>query len=281
VIIPGFNGEGFIGNAINSVLKGSVDADILVVDNASSDLTISVAKNLGSRVQIIESKYNEGFGRAINRGFEYGQTKGYDLFLIMNQDVVLFENTLERMLDFVSNLNSEAWFFVSPFNLSADGKTEEHYFAENLKLRSDASESKELGNHVYREVNFINAACWLVNPKALKVLKGFDKRFFMYGEDLDICNRALKLGFKMYVLENSTCVHHKEFGDYENHPRKMLALKLGESMAWYLNPSINLSKKIRRFLAINMACLKLAIKGRTQEAGEKFRINLTAVLRLL
>lgn len=281
MIIPGFNGEGFIGNAINSVLKSSIEADILVVDNASSDSTISVAKNSGSRVQIIENIHNEGFGRAVNYGFKYGQTKGYDLFLIMNQDAVLLENTLERMLDFVSSFNLGPWFFVSPFNLAADGKTEEHYFAENLKLRSGSSESSTIGNHVYREVKFINAACWLINPEALKVLKGFDKRFFMYGEDLDICNRAFSSGFKMLVLETAMCEHHKEFGDYENDPRTILALKLGESMAWYLNPSISASKKIRRFLAINLACLKLAVKGRTQEAVEKFRINLTAVLRLL
>ncbi len=281
MIIPCFNGEELIGDAINSILNNSITADIIVVDNASSDSSISVVKNFESRVQTIQNTTNEGFGRAINKGFEYGQKHGYDFFLILNQDAVLLENTLERMIDFVYKVNSSSWFFVSPFNLCSDGKTEEHYFANNLKIRSDKSESKVLGDHNYMEVKFINAACWLINPIALHSLKGFDKRFFMYGEDLDLCNRAFEKGFKMFVLENTFCIHHKQIGDYESNPEKMIALKLGEAMAWYLNPSINRITKYNRFIYVNLACLKLAIKGKTQEAGEKFRINLTAVLRLI
>jgi len=281
VIIPCFNGQELIGDAINSILNSSITADILVVDNASSDSSISVVKNIGPQVQIIQNTSNEGFGKAINKGFEYGQKNIYDYFLILNQDAILLENTLQRLLDFANRVNSKPLFFVSPYNLGSDGITEEYYFADNLKKRSQHSETKVLGGHNYLEVNFINAACWLINPIAINMLKGFDQRFFMYGEDLDLCNRAVYNGYKMFVLENTFCIHNKQIGDYENNPEKMLALKLGETMAWYLNPSISRVSKLKRFAIVTLASLKLAVKGKTQEAGEKFRVNLTALLRLI
>jgi GT2 family glycosyltransferase len=281
VIIPCFNGEELIGDAINSILNCSITTHILVVDNASSDSSILVVKNFGPQVQIIQNTSNEGFGKAINKGFEYGKKHGYDYFLILNQDAILLENTLERLLDFANKVNSKTWLFVSPYNLGSDGITEEYYFADNLKKRSEHSESKVLEDHNYLEVNFINAACWLINPFSLNVLRGFDKRFFMYGEDLDLCNRAVYKGYKMFVLENTFCIHHKQIGDYENNPEKMLALKLGETMALYLNPSISRVSKLKRFATVTLASFKLAVKGKTQEAGEKFRVNLIAVLRLI
>ena len=52
-------------------------------------------------------------------------------------------------------------------------------------------------------------------------------------------------------------------------------------MAWYLDPKNKGFVKLKRFIAVTLASLKLAIKGKTKEAGEKFRINLIAVLRLI
>ncbi len=281
MIIPCFNGQDCILEAVNSVVRSSVKADILIVDNASTDTSVSIIKKIDIPVQLVQNRVNEGFGMALNKGFEYGKKHGYSYFLILNQDASLFENSLERMIDFVSSVNETSWFFVSPYNLGSDTKSAEYYFLDNLEKRSGHSASIVLGDHRYKEVQFINAACWLINSRALSVLKGFDRRFFMYGEDLDICNRAFHLGYKMMVLENTFCIHHKAKGDYENHPTKMLALKLGEVMAWYLNPSYSRVSKFKRFLAVTLASLKLAVKGKSREAGEKFRINLIAVLRLI
>ena len=281
MIIPCFNGQECIVEAINSVVKSSVKADILIVDNASTDLSVSMIKKIDTPIQVIQNKFNEGFGRGLNKGFDHGKKHGYSYFLILNQDAILLEKSIERMIDFVSRMKESQWFFVCPYNLGPDTETAEHYFADNLQKRSGHSELKVLGDHRFMEVQFINAACWLINSRALTVLKGFDRRFFMYGEDLDICNRALHLGYKMLVLENTFCIHHKAEGDYENHPAKMLALKLGEVMAWYLNPSYSRVSKFKRFLAVTLASLKLAIKGKTRDASEKFRINLIAILRLI
>lgn len=68
VIIPAFNAESFVGEAITSVIEQHCDAEIIVVDDGSTDTTAAVAARFGDAVYLIRSPQNEGLPSALNRG---------------------------------------------------------------------------------------------------------------------------------------------------------------------------------------------------------------------
>lgn len=269
-IIPLYQGEEFIANCLSSLENGTVKTHILIVDNAYSDQYTHLVEHQFKNVIFIKNKKNLGFGKAINQGFSYGLQNNYTHYLILNQDVELQHDTLQKMLDFASQLDQNEWGIICPWNLGSDAKQTEYYFEENLSKRAGKTIQSNLYGSNVLKVDFINAACWLVNSKALEKLKGFDSRFFMYGEDLDFCNRAKYFGYKIYVLLDVKCFHHKLKGDYENNLIKMAGLERGALLAWYLNPNISLQTKIWHFFKVNLVCIKLIFQGKFSTSFKKF-----------
>lgn len=267
-IIPTYNGQKDVYFCIDSIVKSSLKSDILIIDNASLDDTIRIIKENFEKVTIIQNKKNLGFGRALNMGFSYGKQKGYDYFLILNQDAELENNTLQTMNGFVSAIDSKDWALISPWNRDSSGNTE-YYFEDNLNKRSGNYPKTTLGKYDIITVDFINAACWLVNAKALERLKGFDPRYFMYGEDWDFCNRAKYFGFKMYVIENVYCIHHKIKGDYDQKTKKVLVY-LGSIMAYFTNPDNRFNDKLKRYLEGNLTAAKFVLLGKWSEGAARF-----------
>jgi GT2 family glycosyltransferase len=66
-----------------------------------------------------------------------------------------------------------------------------------------------LDEHTSHEVDVLSGAFMFVKRKALDQTGGFDERFFMYAEDIDLSYRIIKAGFKNYYFSGTTIVHHK------------------------------------------------------------------------
>lgn len=278
-IIPSYNGENYIKACLQSLQQSEID--VLVVDNASTDQTKSIIQANFKKVLLLENTNNLGFGKAINRGFEYGLKNDYKYFLILNQDAELLADTLTKLVNFASTLTSDSWSFVSPVNLNSEGSKPETYFQDNLLNRSGNHMTQTKESFKFQNVDFINAACWLVNAASLRLLKGFDERFFMYGEDLNFCHRSKFNNLNMFVLHDAKCIHHKLEGDYETNPLKLNALKTSEMLAYYLNPSISFLAKTNHFLKINLAAFKLFCFGKLSECFEKLKVTYRALFQAL
>ena len=278
-IIPTYNGKGCIYKCIESLVKSSIKNNILIIDNASTDNTVQIINESFKGLIIKENSENLGFGRAINLGFKYGLESGYDYFLILNQDGELESDTILQLTNFAKGLKPDDWGFISPWNKDSEGNTE-HYFEDNLNKRSGRHAQTIIGHYKVIPVDFINAACWLVNPKVIEKLKGFDKRFFMYGEDFDFCNRARYFGYKMYVLPEIVCFHHKLKGDYDDKNKK-LEVSLGAFMAFFLNPNERVFSKIEKYCRLHISYVKLILTGRFIEGiGLIFGVN-KIILKLI
>jgi GT2 family glycosyltransferase len=278
-IIPSYNGENCINSCLQSLQQSEID--VLVIDNASVNQTKQFIKTNFKNVKLIENTQNLGFGKAINLGFEFGIKNNYTYFLILNQDAELLEDALIKLVNFASTLTSNSWSFISPINLNSEGTKPETYFQDNLLNRSGNHKLQNQEGFKFQTVDFINAACWLVNAASLKLLKGFDERFFMYGEDLNFCHRSKFYKLNMFVLHDAQCIHHKTEGDYESNPLKLIALKKAEMLAYYLNPSLSFLAKTNHFLKINFAAFKLFCLGRFRVCFEKLKVTYLALFKAL
>ncbi len=201
VVIVTFNGEIWLKKNLNSLLNSNYPIDIIIVDNASTDKTISTIKEF-STVELIQSKENLGFGKANTIGIDFALKKGADAVFLLNQDTWIYENTISNLVEAL--FENPNLGLVSPLHYSVDEKT----FDENFNTYFNRFEKEEDSESI-RIVPFINAAAWLVSKECFTKTGYFDPIFSHYGEDRNFCERVKYHGFKIGVVKNSAICHDR------------------------------------------------------------------------
>ncbi len=222
VIIVNYNTVKMTKECIDSIFQytDNVEFEIIVVDNNSSDGSISTLRELYSNVKIIESKENIGFGRANNVGAKHAC--GKYLFLL-NSDTLLKDNALKSFFDFfeIQKENIEIGV-VGGILENVEGVQCESFdrfpslVNEILKLLAVHKNSLKyvegkLASHRsdnYFQVEYVCGADMFMEKSLFDAINGFDPRFFMYYEESDLQRRLTKLGKSNYILNNIHILHY-------------------------------------------------------------------------
>lgn len=202
----------WIKKCLNSLKESYCPSQIIVVDNHSSDNTVSYIKNNHPDVELIETNKNLGFGKANNIGIKKVIEKSADYVFLLNHDAWIEPNTIEELVKIAKK--NPKYGIISPIHLNGSGDKLDRYFSyymsydKNNNFYSDYilnNKSKEI-----YEVPFINAAAWLLPRKTIEIIGGFDPIFKHYGEDDNYCQRVLYHGYKIGVVSKSVIYHDRE-----------------------------------------------------------------------
>lgn len=224
VIIVNYNVKYFLEQCLYSVVNAckNVEAEIIVIDNNSTDGSKLFFSNKFANVQFIWNRENVGFSKANNIAQQQAKGK-YILFL--NPDTIIPKDCFEKCLAFfeiakdigtlgIRMIDGSGKFLkeskrgfpslpTSFFKLSGlttlfpDSKTFASYYAGHLP---------ENQNHA---VDVLAGAFMMVEKIVLDRTGAFDEDFFMYGEDIDLSYRIQKTGYKNYYFSESTIIHFK------------------------------------------------------------------------
>lgn len=184
---------------------------LIVVDNASDSPPV-----VPSTVQLVTSAQNRGFGWACNVGASAGHGP-YILFL--NPDCDVSADTILEMSRIVDEYPAGA--IISPRTLSPHsrvlpgGSTPSAiaFLAQYSRLAATILPSSGFNRYdqntpsALMEVDWVGGGCMLLPRHLFETLGGFDDRFFMYGEDVDLCLRASDLGAKILLAGHLTGDH--------------------------------------------------------------------------
>ncbi|MEX2659937.1 MAG: glycosyltransferase family 2 protein [Acidimicrobiales bacterium] len=181
----------------------SNDAHVVVVENASGDDAPELAETAGAKV--VRNATNRGFAAAANQGASMGSG---EVVLFLNPDAVVGEADLSKL---VTTLESdEELAAVGPRLVSPDGVEQRPWWA----FPSPSSTWLEaLGLHRVRRwaeadgQGFVVGACMLVRRSALDEVDGFDERFWLYGEEADLCRRLWGAGWTVRLVSEATALH--------------------------------------------------------------------------
>jgi GT2 family glycosyltransferase len=209
VIIVTYNGAGWIEKCLNSLRNSSLNTDVIVIDNASTDETVSLIENLYPEVELVKRANNLGFGQANNIGLRMALDQNADFVFLLNQDAWIDQDTIGKLVE-VSKRNPE-YGIVSPFHLNYDGSAIEKYFNDwVLAHYTPDLLTDKMGNKLKQiySTTFVHAACWLLPIDTIHLIGGFDPLFFHYGEDNDYVQRLL-FKKKLVGISPNTNVHHK------------------------------------------------------------------------
>lgn len=167
--------------------------EVIVVDNHSTDGSVEFIDANFPEIRLIPLDQNEGFGAANNVGVEHARG---EVFLFLNNDTFFDRHFLDRLMTFK---RSNGLSFVGPKIVTFEGK--DHYKGRNLSI--DVYGYLGWG----KETFFVEGCALMVGKDDFIRLNGFDGKYFMYSEDIDLCWRGLMLGMKLDIC-SSALLHH-------------------------------------------------------------------------
>lgn len=192
---------------------------VVVVDNASTDGSADGLEDLGLPLVLIQNNENRGFAAACNQGARESKA---DYLLFLNPDTRLFENSLTKPINFMEQEENRNVGIVGIQLVDENGQvsrtcarfpTPGNFFAKMLGLdrlfpRFFPSHFMNDWDHgLTRKVDHVIGAFFLIRRRVFESLGGFDERFFVYLEDLDLSFRAYKSGWKTVYLTDARAYH--------------------------------------------------------------------------
>jgi len=223
VLLVNYNVKQYLLHSIQSILQSQYDGEIeiIIVDNHSFDGSVAEVKSRFPEIPVIENADNSGFGKAVNQATKAASGEYY---LILNPDTVIQENTIAVLAQYM--VDHPEVGLVGPKILNADGSLQlacKRSFPtigvalpKLLGLTKLFPKSKWAGKYnltyldpdLNHEVDAVSGSCMFVASSIFQELDGFDERFFMFGEDLDLCYRIQKSGHKIHYVPDTQIIHY-------------------------------------------------------------------------
>ncbi|MBN1894459.1 glycosyltransferase [bacterium] len=224
VILVNYNVKRYLEQALLSIRKAleGISSEVIVVDNASSDGSVSMLRARFPDVILIENRENAGFARANNQALKRASGK---TVCLINPDTLVREDTFSKCLDYLARhpetgmvgckiLNPDGslqlacrrsfptpWVaFTKVTGLSALFPKTRLFGKYNLTYLNPDQEA---------QVDAISGSFMMARRKAVDEAGFLDEDFFMYGEDLDWCYRFVQKGWKISYIPDTQIIHYK------------------------------------------------------------------------
>jgi GT2 family glycosyltransferase len=203
-----------------SKIQSELDIEIIVVDNNSADKkAMHEWKNAFPNVEFIFNASNEGFGEANNIGVHLAKS---DSILVLNPDTIISVDTIQSGLEklqldqigavAVRMIDGSGEFLPESKRGFPDVKSSVFKFLgmHNLFPNSQVLNQYYVGkNPNENEIDVLAGACFFIRKDVYENIGGFDRRFFMYGEDIDFSYQLHKHGYKIYYISTTEIIHFK------------------------------------------------------------------------
>lgn len=227
IVILNHNGLKLLKTFLSNVILYSPEADVIIIDNGSTDNTVSWLKNNYSDLRLIELKKNYGYAEGYNRGLK---GLNYEYYALLNNDLSVTKGWLTPLIEEFKTKNKVA--IIQPHILNYDKNKYFDYagaaggFLDKYGYpfcRGRILKTLEKDNGQYdktTEVFWASGACFLIRKNVFWELDGFDIDFFAHQEEIDLCWRALNQGYKVLAVGSSK-VYHIGGGTLPPSPKKI------------------------------------------------------------
>jgi GT2 family glycosyltransferase len=186
--------------------------EIILVDNGSTDGSVSVIRDRFPHVHCIALERNLGFAAGNNVGIEYALKSGFDLILLLNNDTVVAPDLLHRFVDGFAS-EPQAGILGARIYLFSAKDTLDHLGGMWIK--------KEAKMHLigFREkdptplpsalipLDYVCGACMIIKRSVFESIGMLEPRYFLYWEENDFCLRAKRAGFLCFSSPEARIWH--------------------------------------------------------------------------
>jgi len=195
IIIVNYNKALILDRCLSSIYQNTKNLtfEVILIDNGSKDNSVELVKTKYKNIALIENKINSGFAAASNQGLKICKGR---YALLLNNDTEIRNAALNKMVEFMDTGGDIGG--LGPKLLNQD-----------LTVQREGSVlGKRFWNsNIPIEAGFITGAALMVRRDVLDKIGLLDENFFFYNEDLDLCRRIKKAGFKLYFLPSAEIIH--------------------------------------------------------------------------
>jgi GT2 family glycosyltransferase len=215
VVILNWNGRHFLEKFLPSVMESSYEnLSIIVADNASTDDSISFLENNYPAIKIILNPYNEGFAKGYNTALKRVTA---DYYILLNSDVEVSKGWIEPIISLMESDQKIA--VCQPKILSFEHKNKFEYagasggwidkfgYPFSRGRVFDFCENDEGQYDDISQIFWASGAAFFVRSSVYHELTGFDESFFAHQEEIDLCWRIQRAGYKIFVVPSSVVYH--------------------------------------------------------------------------
>ena len=285
ILIVGFNSGSHLPACLKSINYAAQEHsfEVVYIDNGADDSSMIVQQAFPA-AKIVPRRGNIGFARANNL---LSQSASGRLLLLLNPDTQLFSGAIDELINaaqvdsrygilggatFLDKTRSLPMPMIELPNASS--------IVRGFWPRHSHPSGQNAAGEI-QEVSAVSGGFMLVRREVWDQLDGFDERFFLYGEDLDLCHRARKRGWKVGFVADAAIFHDIGSGETHSKQRQLLQargtatyhrkhfpkqLALTNLILMWLNFVVRaigataLSPFSRRFAAMARALIPLAVK---------------------
>jgi N-acetylglucosaminyl-diphospho-decaprenol L-rhamnosyltransferase len=223
IIIISYNTQALTLACLKSVYEQTqgISYEVIVLDNNSPDNSAQAIASTFPQVHLIQSPINLGFAEGNNVCAK--QATGRYL-LLLNPDTVILNNAIKQLVDFAEeypqagiwggvtlfadhSLNPTCcWKKMGVWNLFCCASGLAKLFVNNSFFNSEPYGGWK--RDAIKQVDIVSGCFLLIKKTLWEKMDGFDSRFFMYGEEADLCLRVAKLGYTPMVTPAAEIIHY-------------------------------------------------------------------------
>jgi len=219
IIIVNYRSEQYLEKCIASIYNWSnPDFFEIIVVNNDQECDLSKVAEKYDEVSVFDSKKNIGFGAACNLG---AKSANGELLLFLNPDTQFLSDYVSELLKEFAN-NTENIGIIGPRLITDDGKTQEWCAGKTItpwqiiKNNLGIIENKKIWEsqkNIFTD--WVSGAALAIKRDVFEKIGGFDKNFFMYFEDDDLCRRVRRLDYKICYFPTISVLHSggKSYGN--------------------------------------------------------------------
>ncbi len=271
-----YNSAADLPTCIDSLTsQEGISTRVVVVDNLFCDDSVGTARQRGSAV--IANNSNRGFAAAVNQGLQQGSAPWV---LILNPDAQMASSALRTLIE---RAQAEATVgCVGPRTLNDDGTDypSRRSFPSILTAAvhgllgsvwpANPATRRYHADDIPRDqssvVDWVSGSCMLLPRRAWESVGGFDERYFMYVEDMDLCFRLRYAGWKTVYEPAATIMHSRGQSSRHRPLRSVLHHHVGAARFYWRSAS-----RWHRPITWPLAVLALAVRGAAQVSAGALR----------
>lgn len=286
IVILNWNGRNYLEEFLSKVVSYSGDCKIIVADNASTDDSIQYLKENFPQVEIIQNKENGGFAKGYNDALKLVNSEFY---LLLNSDIEVTTNWIDPLFEIMKDptiagcqpkvLSYHNREFFEHAGASGGYLDRNYYpFCRGRILEKFEKDQGQYDGEA--EIFWATGAALLIRSEIYHKVGGLDEYFFAHMEEIDMCWRIKKLGYRFMVVPKSV-IYHVGGGTLSyNSPRK-LYLNFRNSLFMIVknHDGLLLFKLINRMNLDGLAAARFLARGEFKNFSSVFNAHMAMYAR--
>ncbi len=284
VIVVSYNQRERLLAGLASAQAAGPNLRLIVIDNASADGSVAAVRKAFPGADVVALDENVGFAAAVNRGVRLGTAPH---ILLLNNDARLTPEALETLTRALGDAGAVA---AGPRLLGAGGAVELsldrtlspwnearfkvlEFFYRSGRGPAAGRVQRQMARS--REVRSLSGACILLDRGAFEGVGGFDERFFLYAEDVDLCLRLRRQGGKLLYVAGAVVEHNRGASSATNRGATALHYRRSQLAFYRKHRGVLANLGLRFYLAVRFTIQSSFGRDREQRelAGKLLRLT--------